>query len=225
MPFVLVHGYGVASGYLLPTAEHLAGDFPVLVPDLPGWGESDDPESALDVNALADFLAAWMHELQIDRALLLGNSFGCQIVVALADRHPSRVRGTVLVGPSLDPATLPIPKLIWLLVKDAVREHPRQLAIATRDYLRFGYGRGKETLRFMISDRIQDRLPGIRIPVLVVRGEHDPIASRTWCQSLAERAPRGRFAEMSDTAHAANFDAPESLSSLVRQFVQDEGIR
>jgi hypothetical protein len=30
---------------------------------------------------------------------------------------------------------------------------------------------------------------------------------------------------MSDTAHAANFDAPESLSCLVRQFVQDEGIR
>jgi pimeloyl-ACP methyl ester carboxylesterase len=33
---------------------------------------------------------------------MLGNSFGCQIAVELAVRHPDRVAGLVLVGPTMD---------------------------------------------------------------------------------------------------------------------------
>jgi pimeloyl-ACP methyl ester carboxylesterase len=35
---------------------------------------------------------------------VLGNSFGCQVAVELAVRHPHRVGGLVLVGPTIDPA-------------------------------------------------------------------------------------------------------------------------
>ena len=44
-PVVLVHGYGVSSAYLLPLARALAGRCAVYVPDLPGHGRSEDPET------------------------------------------------------------------------------------------------------------------------------------------------------------------------------------
>src|SRR5687768_13321911 len=62
---VLVHGYAVSSSYMIPTAERLAGRFPVFAPDLPGYGLSDKPERVLDVPELADVLAGWMRRRHI----------------------------------------------------------------------------------------------------------------------------------------------------------------
>ncbi|UQA91182.1 alpha/beta fold hydrolase [Streptomyces halobius] len=36
--------------------------------------------------------------------MLLGGSFGCQVAVVAAARHPDRIAGLVLVGPTVDPA-------------------------------------------------------------------------------------------------------------------------
>ena len=52
---------------------------------------------------LSDSLAAWIGEIGLQRATLVGNSFGCQIIADLAVRHPERVERTVLRGPTMDP--------------------------------------------------------------------------------------------------------------------------
>ena len=56
-PVVLVHGLGVSGRYLEPLGELLAARRRILVPDLPGWGRSEDPPRALDVEAAAEVLA------------------------------------------------------------------------------------------------------------------------------------------------------------------------
>jgi 2-hydroxy-6-oxonona-2,4-dienedioate hydrolase len=58
----------------------------------------------LDVDGLADALAAWIEALRLQRPALLGNnSFGCQIIVTLAARHPWSVERTSLQGPTAPP--------------------------------------------------------------------------------------------------------------------------
>ena len=89
----------------------------------------------------------------------------------------------------------------------------------TRDYLQFGPGRMLATLRFMIDDRIEANLARMAAPVLVVRGEHDPIASLAWVEQAAAVAPRGEWAVVPDAAHAANYDEPDALAHLVRAFL------
>src|SRR4030095_12820183 len=48
-------------------------------------------------------LAAWMAAVPIRRAILLGNSFGCQIIAAFAVAHPDAVSHVILQGPTMDP--------------------------------------------------------------------------------------------------------------------------
>jgi pimeloyl-ACP methyl ester carboxylesterase len=108
-PVVLVHGLGLSGRYMLPTAELLARHFPVYLPDLPGFGDSDKPERALDVPELADALAAWLRAVGLGPAALLGNSFGCQIIADLAARHANLVERAVLQGP-----TTPADERSWL---------------------------------------------------------------------------------------------------------------
>ena len=103
-PVVLVHGYGVAGRYMVPLAEHLAPDFHVHIPDLPGFGRSNKPAKVLAIPDLADALAAWMAEAGLGRAALVGNSLGCQILAEFALRHGERVACLVLQGPTADPA-------------------------------------------------------------------------------------------------------------------------
>jgi pimeloyl-ACP methyl ester carboxylesterase len=67
---VLVHGLGLSSTYLMPTAKALAPYYRVFVPDLPGFGRSGKPSHVADVPELADDLAAWMRAIKLDRAAL-----------------------------------------------------------------------------------------------------------------------------------------------------------
>jgi pimeloyl-ACP methyl ester carboxylesterase len=100
---VLVHGLTVSSLDMLPTAERLAALCPVYAPGLPGCGESEKPKHALSVPELADVLAAWMQVIGLARAVLIGNSLGCQVAVDGAVHHPEQVEGLVLIGPTVDP--------------------------------------------------------------------------------------------------------------------------
>src|SRR3712207_4974854 len=90
-PIILVHGLGVASRSMVPLAEALAPSYRVLAPDLPGFGESEKPPRVLDLAELTDYLVAWTRACGLERAVFLGNSVGCQLVVRLAVRHPDLV--------------------------------------------------------------------------------------------------------------------------------------
>src|SRR4051812_4983029 len=86
-PVVLVHGLGVSSHYMVPTAERLAAYCSVYAVDLPGFGKSEHPAYVLDVPQMADALDAWMEAAGLPGAAFIGNSMGCQVIVDLAVRY------------------------------------------------------------------------------------------------------------------------------------------
>ena len=82
---MLPGGTGAQAGRLQPlhgppTLKRLAAYHLVYAPDLPGFGESVKPRRVLDVTGLSDSLAAWMRKIGLERAVLVGNYFGYQII-------------------------------------------------------------------------------------------------------------------------------------------------
>ena len=90
---------------------------------------------------------------------VLGNSFGCQVAVELAVRHPDRVAGLVLVGPTMDPSARTAPRQILKWLWDTVREDPLQLPILVHDVRDAGPRRVVGTLAHALRDPIEDKLP------------------------------------------------------------------
>ncbi|MCC6792889.1 MAG: alpha/beta fold hydrolase, partial [Thermomicrobiales bacterium] len=121
-PVLLIHGLSVSSRPFLPTLRALAPDVPGHALDLPGVGRSAKPRRPLDIPALANASADWMHATAIDRAVLVGHSMGAQVAVELAHRHPDRVLGVVLVSPTGDPNAGGIGRQILRLCRDGLRE-------------------------------------------------------------------------------------------------------
>lgn len=217
---VLVHGIGVTSRYLEPTMQTLAPHFRVYAPDLPGWGRSDRPPRALTIPELADTLVAWLDVVAVEAPTLVANSMGCQVVVDLAARMRDRAGRLVLVGPTVDAGARTIVRQGARLALDSVREPPSLLPLIAVDYLRFGPRRFLVTARGALGDRIEEKLPLVEAPALVVRGTRDALVSQEWAEETARLLPRGELATVPGRAHAVNYNAPVALATLVREFVQ-----
>lgn len=221
LPLVLVHGSGLSSQYMIPTARPLAQHFGVFVPDIPGYGDSGDPGRILDVPGMADWLDAWMAEMNLPRAAFLGNSFGCQVIADLAARYPSRVSHAVLQGPTTPPGER---SGFWQFVRWRQNQafNPGWLGEVTNDdYHKAGFLRLMRSFMFQISDRIEEKMPMIEAQVLVVRGEHDPIARQDFCARLVELAPRARLHIIPHVAHTLVVTAPDQLAQVTRQFIEE----
>ena len=216
--FVLVHGLGMSSRYMMPTAKWLSASGKVHAPDLPGFGRSDKPGRVLTIPELADSLAEWMAAMNLASPVLIGNSLGAQVIVDFAVRHPSRLTAAVLVGLTIDPEARRMFTQIGRLLRDIPQEPPGLYWTAASDYYRAGFGRCLRTLRHALEDPIEHKLPQIHVPVLVARGEHDPIVPAEWTERAAESIPDASRVTIPRVAHAVNFSAAEELVKEVLEF-------
>lgn len=95
---VLLHGYGADKSVWLPVAEQLTRNFRVIIPDLPGWGESTRlPDGDYGIDAQAARLDAFVRTLSLPRFMLIGHSMGGAIAGVYAADHADRVASLVLV--------------------------------------------------------------------------------------------------------------------------------
>jgi 2-hydroxy-6-oxonona-2,4-dienedioate hydrolase len=222
---VLVHGVGVSSRYFLPTAGRLAASCSVYAPDLPGFGRSERLPGRPTVRRLADALEAWLDAAGLARPdVVVGNSFGCQLLVELAARQPERVGRLVLVGPTIDRRARSLVRQAGRLALDLTREPPGLLAVEALDYTLHLWKSGFAGFAEMLRDPVETKLPHVQAPTLVVRGARDPIVPRAWAEEVAATLPHGHLAEVAGAPHAVNYAAPDELVRLTLEFLaQREG--
>ena len=217
---VLVHGLVISSRYMIPTAEQLVPFCRIYAPDLPGYGRSCKPKRTLTLPQLADALDDWMMALGLVKAHLIANSFGCQILVEFALRHRDRVNRLVLQGPTVDPGARSLRRQFLRLVVNSRREQRSLARITFADYRAAGPRRAWETVKMALADRIEEKLPHVQAPTLVVRGENDPVVPQDWAERVARLLPRGELCIIQDAAHTLNYSAPEKFAAAIRPFLQ-----
>lgn len=218
-PLVLLHGLVVSSRYMRPLAQALKPAFSVYAPDLPGFGRSTKPAHVLDVAALADAFADWIDALGLAPVAVLSHSFGCQVLGALMRCRPGRVGRAVMVGPTVDPKARTAWRQAWRLLRDA----PEMIQLAPTvlrdlcDAGLWGFGR---TFQHMLRDRIEENLPHVGVPTLLVRGGNDPVVPQRWAEEATALLPEARLVVLPGAWHAPNFSSPVALARAVRPFLE-----
>ena len=115
-PMVLLHG-GLYSGEMFgPVTPALAGHRKVIVPDLQGHGRTADIDRPIDIQLMADDIAALIRHLGLEQVDLVGYSLGGGVALFTASKYPELVRKLVVAGVSVRRDAIP-PEMLAQQVK------------------------------------------------------------------------------------------------------------
>jgi pimeloyl-[acyl-carrier protein] methyl ester esterase len=245
-PLVLLHGWGLHSGFFAPGLARFCAHGRVHAVDLPGHGLSA-PLARYTLDGMVDLLAtAFEHE----RAplTLLGWSFGGLVAQRFAARYPERVGRLVLVcttprliavpdwshgvseatarrfGDELAVAYRPTLKRFLTLQMQGAPD-PRQVLAAMRSLL---FGRLTPdpaalagALDILVATDLRAAAPALAQPALVVTGGRDtltPAGAGAW---LARALPSARLAHIPEAAHIPFLSHPDVFYSALDTFLHD----
>ena len=243
---VLVHGAQNDRFVWAQVAHSLAGpDRAVLVPDLPGHGQSGG--SALPrIEAMADWLLALLEKVGAGRTapiVLAGHSMGSLVALEAAARMPQRVRHLVMAG-----SAVPMPVAPMLL--DAARDEPAKAMamisrwshapLAARGAIG-GHGLWLPAIGLRIMERQpvaslhtdlaacndysggMDAAARLACPVTLVAGAADRMtplkAARAWAAALRAASPAATvdLVELAGVGHAMLAEAPAKVTAVLRR--------
>lgn len=94
---VFLHGWGANSSAFLFVAKSICASYRVTLIDFFGFGKSDEPKRVYDVNAYAKGVRELLDKTGIERAVLVGHSFGGRVALELAAYYPQIVDSLVLI--------------------------------------------------------------------------------------------------------------------------------
>lgn len=252
-PVVLIHGF-CASNFvwndvLVPFAE--AG-FRVIAPDLIGFGFSGKPQGVeYTIEMQARMIVGLLDALGIERATLVGNSYGGAVAAVCALDHAARVGRLVLVGAV---SNNEVPRRRWLrlaavpvvgevfspVLLDARRLVKRRMrrAYAAQHGFRFDEERIAahqrplcaadthrailRTLRSWSAERIELEAERIRQPALLVWGARDREVPLPSGERLHELIKGSRLVVFPDCGHLPQEERPQEFVSLVAEFCRDD---
>lgn len=229
-PIVFVHGALMGRAVWSPQVDALADRFRCISVDLPGHGVLRKRHFHLP-EAVAGVVRA-IDEAAGGRAVVVGLSLGGYVAMAVAGRHPEKVRGLVIAGSTREPAG--VSRLAFGLYGWALRLAPEGLVHAVAmAWFRRRYGAvltraitagehfakgGSQGVRRIIGGRFRDRLLAYGGPILVINGSLD-LFFRVGAGRFLTGVPGVTNQTIPDAGHLSNVDAPEAFTKLVEQFV------
>lgn len=222
LPLLCIHGLGCSSEVWIPAfaaLQRLGAERLVLAPDMPGYGHSEGPVKALDIDELADWVVRLMDRLDLPAAHFAAHSLGCQVALAIARRHPARARALILVGPTLGSQLVPVWRYVVGLLIDCFLEKMLYNGLLAKMYCEMGVLRYAITTCYMFADCPLDTAGSIAAPALILRGKRDAIVPDTAARRLTAALPNGQFERVAGTAHAVPFNRAEFFAARTSQYL------
>ncbi len=239
---VLLHGAWHTSQQWVPVMELLSQDYHCFAPDLLGFGESDRPDVHYSIALQVECLAAYLEALRLREVYLVGYSLGGWVAASYALAHLEQVQGLVLISPEgvdvkgQDPwrgarwLLRKPPILVWLLrVLSPLLRLWGQAATLDRLWsLRDRYQQSPTACQLLFqrrraeiqAEQLQDRLPWLKLPVLLLQEMPAMPAEEARIQVYARTLPQVMVKQLpAGPARHCLEDAPDRVAAQIRQFV------
>ena len=94
---VFLHGWGQNIAMMKPVADNFSDDYDIVIVDLPGFGQSEEPKKAYEVIDYVEIIHEFLTKLNINNPVLVGHSFGGKISLLYASKY--EVNKLVLFAP------------------------------------------------------------------------------------------------------------------------------
>jgi pimeloyl-ACP methyl ester carboxylesterase len=244
-PVLLMHGWPQHWYMWREVIPMVAPHARVIAPDFRGAGWSEVPDGGYEKTQLADDMVALLDELGIDQVTVAGHDWGGYVGFLLALEHPERVKSFLALGilPPWGPRNARATLEAWRFLYQPVLGSPgvgrragRLLASrGLRDaglsddevdafVSRLDGDRGVATEKLYRSFVLRE-LPGIargrysprdlRVPVELIVGGRDPVATHRVAQDVASQSDRIELELIGDSGHFVVDEKPELVADRV----------
>ena len=86
-PIVYLHGWGQNIEMMEPIAKPFSKTHRLVIIDLPGFGESDEPDYAWSLEDYVEMIHSLLQEIKIEKPNIIGHSFGCKLTLIYATKY------------------------------------------------------------------------------------------------------------------------------------------
>lgn len=236
---VFLHGAGDQAGTWAPVVHAFAGQYRLLILDLPGHGESEPHEGPLSLGTMVEGLSGVLNRKADQPVILVGNSMGGWLALLCARERPEQVARVVIVnGGPLSPDLLVAPRTDLSLMP-ADREAARRLMNALRDpssppvpdfilddiARRAGTGpisrmptSPGEYLKYLLMGQLGE----IATPVEILWGESDQLLRLDYAQRLDMALAASRLTQIPKCGHIPHLECPEQFTSALKHVMAQD---
>ena len=245
-----VHGEGepviFLNGILANTASWafqlpvFSREFEVILMDFRGQGRSDKPRMRYTMEMHADDVRALLDHLDVQRAHVVGISYGAEVGMIFALRYPERVRSLVVACAVshvdrpmrlradrwLMAARLRSGRFLFLTVvpdiySDEFLEERWEFVRTTAPrFDEVDFDAFIELLKSFLELDITDELDKIRAPTLVIAGGEDRVKPPRYSRLIHERIPNSEFVIIEGAGHVVVWEKPAEFNSVVLSFLK-----
>ncbi len=205
--------------------------------DLPGFGDSEEPEEPWSVERYAGFFCEFVKELKIERAVLMGHSYGGRVIIRLASREslPFEISKIVLIDSA---GVLPVRtfsqklkirrykllkklfdiKLIEFLFPEIIADW--RMRQGSEDY-RKASPVMRQALVMAVNEDLTPLLPRIRQETLLIWGDKDTATPIRDAKIMEEMIPDAGLAVIEGAGHYSFLERPDLFKGILRAFFGD----
>ena len=233
---VMLQGWGTDLGVYDSVADAINEKYTFVQFDFPGFGGSDEPREAWNVDAYADFFCKFMEALGIKKATLIGHSYGGRVIIKLAAREslPFEITNIVLIDSA---GVLPKRsfaqkmkirrykvlkrilnlKLIYALFPEVIDDWRSRQGSA--DY-RNATPIMRQCLVMAVNEDLTELLPKIKQDTLLIWGDKDTATPISDGKLMEERIPNSGLAVLTGTGHFSFLEQPAVFRNIMRSYFQ-----
>jgi 3-oxoadipate enol-lactonase len=225
-PIIFLHGWLGSWRYWVPVMQDLSVEYRTYALDLWGFGDSAKELEHYAIETYVGMLLAFMNELGIWQAPLVGHTLGAAVAAELAAKYPDRVSRVLAVGLPLTAEAInqrllttgpneALARLFWH------RQRPHQEVEMGAS--KMASNAIALTVQSVAQLQLIDTLEEIDVPLLSVYGALDNVISPDQADELQSNHSAARALVLSGTHHFPMLDQSAKFSRLLRDFmdVQD----
>jgi 3-oxoadipate enol-lactonase len=236
-PILWLHGFPLASSIFekqlaIRGVRH-------LMPDFPGFGQSDPPLHEPEMDDYARLAIDVLHHRSIEKAIVAGLSMGGYVAFALARLAPEKVGGLILIDtretPDTDEARQgridtmkkvgeqgPHVVIDSMLPKMLTSGAPQEMKNRVREIMTSSSQEGVIAALRAIAHRPDSTkdLPRLDVPALVIVGEEDGITPPADAERMAGALRHATLVKIPNAAHLSNYEQAETFNAAVQDWLR-----
>ncbi len=228
---LMLHGWGSSGPLFKPLSSELTKYFRVVIPDLPGLGNSERPKEPWDLARYAEFVGEFLKKAKVKPSVIVAHSNGAAIAIkGLASKEFETDKLVIIGGAGIRPKQTSR-KLVLNIVAKTGKAATLVLPKGKRKKIRDAYYKKigsdyrllegmEETFNKVVGEDVLQLSKQISVPTLLIYGENDESTPVTYGHLYHEAFPNSTLEIVGGAGHYVFADKPDKVSALVKDFLK-----